>query len=193
MKKQNRTAILALLLCLVLTVSFALAGDKTKSSQPKAVTSEKQELTASTTATPTVSTATEPTSSVSQSPAAPMSGEEINWQVISGGGTNASSANFLLMGTLAQTAAGEAASANYSVNQGYWQSFGCCDKRGDVDNTGSIDVGDLTWLVAYLFQGGGPPPCEEEGDVDGTGSIDVGDLTWLVAYLFQGGAPPPPC
>ncbi|MFH1374987.1 MAG: dockerin type I repeat-containing protein [bacterium] len=193
MKNPNSTTILTLLLCLVLAVSLALAGDKTKSSQPKAVTSEKQELTASTTATPPASTTTEPTPPVSQSPAAPMSGEEINWQVISGGGTNASSANFLLMGTLAQTAVGGATSANYSVDQGYWQSFGCCDKRGDVDNTGSIDVGDLTYLVAYLFQGGPPPPCEDEGDVDGTGSIDVGDLTYLVAYLFQGGPPPPGC
>ncbi len=69
----------------------------------------------------------------------------------------------------------------------------CCNKRGDVDDSGGIDVGDLTYLVAYLFQGGPPPSCEDEGDVDGTGSIDVGDLTYLVAYLFQGGPVPPPC
>ncbi|MFH1374403.1 MAG: dockerin type I repeat-containing protein [bacterium] len=191
MKIQNSSVILALLLCLVLAVSLALAGDKTKSSQPKAVTGEKQALTATT--TPTASTTTEPALPVSQSPTSPMSGEQINWQVISGGGTNASSASFLLMSTLAQTATGGASSASYSINQGYWQSFGCCDKRGDVDNTGAIDVGDLTYLVAYLFQGGPPPPCEDEGDVDGTGSIDVGDLTYLVAYLFQGGPAPPPC
>ena len=72
-------------------------------------------------------------------------------------------------------------------------SSSCCKVRGDVDGTGSIDVGDLTYLVAYLFQGGTEPPCDIEGDVDGTGSIDVGDLTFLVAYLFQGGADPPPC
>ncbi|MFH1374025.1 MAG: dockerin type I repeat-containing protein [bacterium] len=72
-------------------------------------------------------------------------------------------------------------------------SSSCCKVRGDVDGTGSIDVGDLTYLVAYLFQGGAAPPCDIEGDVDGTGSIDVGDLTYLVAYLFQGGADPPPC
>ena len=29
-----------------------------------------------------------------------------------------------------------------------------------VDGSGGIDVGDLTYLVAYLFQGGpAPPPC----------------------------------
>ena len=69
----------------------------------------------------------------------------------------------------------------------------CCNLRGDVDMNGSVDVGDLTRLVAYLFQGGNPPPCTDEGDVDANGSVDVGDLTFLVAYLFQGGQPPPPC
>ncbi|MFH1374399.1 MAG: hypothetical protein ABII79_11445 [bacterium] len=73
---------------------------------------------------------------------------------------------------------------------------GCCNHdgiRGDADYTMGVDVGDLTYLVAYLFQGGPAPPCMEEGDVDGSGGIDVGDLTWLVSYLFQGGPPPPPC
>ena len=63
---------------------------------------------------------------------------------------------------------------------------------GDVDGSGSIDVGDLTFLVAYLFQSGPTPPVLVAGDVDGSGSIDVGDLTFLVTYLFQGG-PPPGC
>ncbi len=69
----------------------------------------------------------------------------------------------------------------------------CCELRGDVDRQGDINVGDVTYLVAYLFQSGPPPPCPEEGDVDGSGSTDVGDLTFLVAYLFQGGGPPLPC
>ncbi|MFH1374558.1 MAG: right-handed parallel beta-helix repeat-containing protein [bacterium] len=69
----------------------------------------------------------------------------------------------------------------------------CCVEPGDVDHSGSVDAGDLTYLVAYLFQGGLPPPCPEEGDVDGSGTMDVGDLTFLVAYLFQGGGPPLPC
>ncbi|MFH1374557.1 MAG: right-handed parallel beta-helix repeat-containing protein [bacterium] len=69
----------------------------------------------------------------------------------------------------------------------------CCQEPGDVDHSGGVDAGDLTYLVAYLFQGGPPPPCPEEGDVDGSGTMDVGDLTFLVAYLFQGGGPPLPC
>ncbi|MFH1374053.1 MAG: hypothetical protein ABII79_09680 [bacterium] len=67
----------------------------------------------------------------------------------------------------------------------------CGKVRGDVDHSYSIDVGDLTYLVAYLFQGGPSPACGDEGDVDGCGSIDVGDLTYFVAYLFSGGPAPP--
>jgi len=77
----------------------------------------------------------------------------------------------------------------------------CCQNRGNADGivgvAGPIDVADLTYLVAYLFQGGEAPPCEEEGNIDGIvgvgGPIDVADLTYLVAYLFQGGAAPPAC
>ncbi len=62
---------------------------------------------------------------------------------------------------------------------------------GDVDGNGiGPDVGDLTYLVAYIFQGGAPPPVLEMADVTEHDGINVGDLTCLVAYLFQGGAEP---
>jgi len=80
----------------------------------------------------------------------------------------------------------------------------CCNGdgiRGNADGVtgpgGEIDVADLTYLVAYLFQSGPAPPCEEEGNVDGVvgpgGPIDVADLTYLVTYLFQSGPAPPAC
>ncbi len=79
--------------------------------------------------------------------------------------------------------------------------IGCCNDdgiRGDVDYSGgSPNVGDLAYLVAYLFtQPPGPaPPCFEEADVDGTGAISVGVLSYLLAYLFgqPSGPPPMPC
>jgi hypothetical protein len=78
---------------------------------------------------------------------------------------------------------------------------GCCANRGNVDNIigpgGPVDVADLTYLVAFLFQGGAAPPCIDQGNVDSIvgpgGPIDVADLTYLVAFLFQGGSAPPPC
>ncbi|MEW5993432.1 MAG: hypothetical protein AB1744_03455 [Candidatus Zixiibacteriota bacterium] len=77
----------------------------------------------------------------------------------------------------------------------------CCINRGNVDGQigpgGAVDVADLTYLVAYLFQAGAMPPCEKEGNVDSIvgpgGQVDVADLTYLVAFLFQGGSSPPPC
>ncbi len=77
----------------------------------------------------------------------------------------------------------------------------CCENRGNVDGVvgvgGPIDVGDLSALVDYLFEGGSLSDCPEEANVDGiagvAGPIDVGDLTCLVDYLFKAGPPPPPC
>ncbi|MFH1374358.1 MAG: hypothetical protein ABII79_11230 [bacterium] len=61
---------------------------------------------------------------------------------------------------------------------------------GDVDHSHDVSVGDLTYLVAYLFQGGQPIYPLFVGDIDGSCAVDVGDLTYLVAYLFQSGPPP---
>ena len=74
---------------------------------------------------------------------------------------------------------------------------GCCmgSIRGNVDYGGDdqINVSDLTYLVAYLFQGGDEPGCLVEADVEGSTAINVSDLTYLVAYLFQGGPAPAAC
>ncbi len=72
----------------------------------------------------------------------------------------------------------------------------CGNIDGIVGPSGEIDVADLTYLVAYLFQGGPPPAVMEAANVDGivgpSGPVDIADLTYLVAYLFSGG-PPPVC
>jgi hypothetical protein len=65
---------------------------------------------------------------------------------------------------------------------------------GDINGDGAgPNVADLTFLVAYLFSSGTPPPVFEAADLNGgTGSINIADLTYLVAYLF-GGGPAPDC
>jgi glucose/arabinose dehydrogenase len=73
---------------------------------------------------------------------------------------------------------------------------GCCTGiRGNVngDAQESIDIADVTYLVAYAFKGGPAPPCPEEGNVDGIGSIDIADVTYLVSFSFKGGPEPPAC
>jgi hypothetical protein len=129
----------------------------------------------------------------------PATGEQIKWQVISSGGTDADSGNFWLRGTVGQTAVGYGSSANYGLSHGFWQEFGapsCCNHdgiRGDVDMSGSINVADVTYLVAYLKGLGPAPPCEEEGDVNGSATVNVADVTYLVAYLKGLGPAPPAC
>ncbi|MEW5993378.1 MAG: S8 family serine peptidase [Candidatus Zixiibacteriota bacterium] len=67
--------------------------------------------------------------------------------------------------------------------------------RGNVDNVigpgGEIDVADVTYLVAYVFQSGAAPfPDRLLGDCDCDGDVNVADVTYLVAHVFQGGPHP---
>ncbi len=126
-------------------------------------------------------------------------GEEINWQVISSGGSTGSSTNFNLSGTVGQTAVGIGSSASYGLNHGYWQTVGgsqtCCVVRGDaLHDNGLVLVNDLVFLVNHVFKGGPPPICPEEGDaLADNGLILVNDLVFLVNYVFKGGPAPGPC
>ncbi|MBU8932577.1 MAG: Zn-dependent exopeptidase M28 [candidate division Zixibacteria bacterium] len=72
-----------------------------------------------------------------------------------------------------------------------YPQFICGDVDGDTDGP---NIADLTYLVAYLFNGGPPPLVLVAGNIDGItgpgGKIDISDLTSLVAYLFTGGSEP---
>ncbi|HUV30278.1 MAG TPA: dockerin type I repeat-containing protein [Acidobacteriota bacterium] len=65
-------------------------------------------------------------------------------------------------------------------------------QRGDVNFDGLVDVGDLTYLIRYLFiSGPDPVPVAQAGDFDCLGDVDVGDLTAMIRYLFVDGTPCP--
>jgi len=68
-------------------------------------------------------------------------------------------------------------------------------RRGDCNASGTINVIDVNYLVAYLFQGGPEPfPDYFFGDVGCDGNINITDLAYLTNYLFHGGpAPQKPC
>lgn len=69
---------------------------------------------------------------------------------------------------------------------------GCCDTPGDADNTGSVTIADVTYLIARIFSGGSAPVCQDEGDADGNNSISIADVTYLIARIFSAG-PAPVC
>lgn len=123
--------------------------------------------------------------------------EEIDWQVISSGGTDGSSASFSLAGTVSQTAVGFGSSASFRLSHGFWQQIGAggpCDAEiGDADESGGIDIDDVVYLIAYIFSGGLPPVpyAVASGDATCECVVDIDDVVYLIAYIFSGG--PPPC
>ncbi|HWR82815.1 MAG TPA: FlgD immunoglobulin-like domain containing protein [Candidatus Deferrimicrobium sp.] len=62
---------------------------------------------------------------------------------------------------------------------------------GDVNDDGTVNIEDMTYLIAFLFSGGpAPVPHMCVADIDASGGVNVSDLTWLVAFLFTQGAAP---
>ena len=136
----------------------------------------------------------------------PATDEEINWQVLSGGGTDGSSTNFQLKGTLGQTAVGFCSGPDNGLNQGFWQVFvgieGCCRGiRGNANNDpdDKVNISDVSFLLAYLFgiPTGPAPVCWEEANANGDPDekVNVSDVSYLLAYLFgiPTGPEPKPC
>jgi len=65
-----------------------------------------------------------------------------------------------------------------------------CIIKGDANGDGIVNVGDVVYLIDYLFRGGPAPSFLVTGDVTCDGMINVGDVVYLITYLFKGGDPP---
>ena len=129
----------------------------------------------------------------SSSASVTSAGEQIKWQVISGGGSKGVSAGYILNGTVGQTATGQGTAATHYLDHGFWQDFGatsCCDKPGDANNDGAVNVGDAVYVINFVFKGGPPPPCKCEGDANGDNAINVGDAVYVINFVFKGGPAP---
>jgi hypothetical protein len=50
---------------------------------------------------------------------------------------------------------------------------------GDVNGDGIINIGDVVYLISYLFKGGPPPPNPIDADIDGSPGINIGDVLQL--------------
>ncbi|MEE9442701.1 MAG: dockerin type I domain-containing protein [candidate division Zixibacteria bacterium] len=123
-----------------------------------------------------------------------MTGEEINWQVISGGGTiEGESSNYKLSSTVGQTAVGEGTGGDKVLNHGFLQTFEAgasgCATAGDANHDGSTNVGDAVYLIAHVFKGGPAPQELNEGDANFDCAVNVGDAVFLIAHVFKGGPP----
>ncbi len=63
---------------------------------------------------------------------------------------------------------------------------------GDADGSGSVNILDVTFLIALIFRGGPEPVPNIAGDANGNGEINISDITFLIALIFSGG-PEPVC
>jgi M6 family metalloprotease-like protein len=61
---------------------------------------------------------------------------------------------------------------------------------GDANGDETIDVGDVVYLVNYLYRGGPAPDPVEAGDANCDAAVNVGDVVFLVNYLYKGGDAP---
>ena len=61
---------------------------------------------------------------------------------------------------------------------------------GDANRDGLVDLGDVVFLVNYLYRNGPAPEPGSAGDVNCDGTVDLGDVVYLTNYLFRGGTPP---
>lgn len=64
---------------------------------------------------------------------------------------------------------------------------------GDANGDGLVDVGDVVYLINYIFKSGPAPDPLEAGDANGDRAVDVGDASFLINYVFKGGPEPSGC
>jgi hypothetical protein len=62
---------------------------------------------------------------------------------------------------------------------------------GDSNGDSLLSIGDLVYLVNYLFKGGSPPTPLQAGDLNCDSKTSLTELFYLINFFFKSG--PPPC
>jgi outer membrane protein assembly factor BamB len=81
---------------------------------------------------------------------------------------------------------------NTDNNVQVWQATSSATQYicGDANGDGLVNVGDVVFLIAFIFSGGVAPEPLESGDANCEGATNVGDAVYLINYIFSGGAAP---
>ena len=63
---------------------------------------------------------------------------------------------------------------------------------GDANYDRSVNIGDVTYLLNYIFnKGPAPQPRLQSGDANCNGFVNIADAVYLLCHIFHGG--PEPC
>jgi hypothetical protein len=79
------------------------------------------------------------------------------------------------------------------IGPSWWRPMlGFCGfYRGDADQDGVLDLGDILYLINYLYKNGDEPvPFTDQGDVNQDGIVELADVLFLVNYLYKSGTAP---
>jgi hypothetical protein len=61
---------------------------------------------------------------------------------------------------------------------------------GDANCDGEVNVGDVVYIINYVFRGGPAPVPYMAGNANGDAEVNIGDAVYLINYIFNGGPPP---
>lgn len=61
---------------------------------------------------------------------------------------------------------------------------------GDVNHDYKANVGDVVFLINFIFKGGYVPAPMKTGDVNSDCKVNVGDAVYMINYIFKGGLAP---
>lgn len=66
----------------------------------------------------------------------------------------------------------------------------CCLVAGDANHDSSVNIADVTFLIALIFAGGQSPECNDEADANSDDRTNIADVTFLISRIFAAGSSP---
>ncbi len=57
--------------------------------------------------------------------------------------------------------------------------------RGDANGDGEIDVGDMVFLINFIFKAGPAPDPMESGETNCDDAVDIGDVVNIIYYVYR--------
>ncbi|MGB2805799.1 MAG: dockerin type I repeat-containing protein, partial [Candidatus Zixiibacteriota bacterium] len=61
---------------------------------------------------------------------------------------------------------------------------------GDANGDGEVNIGDVVYLINYLFKQGPSPELPAQSDNNCDQTVNLGDVVYLLNYLFRSGPVP---